>query len=156
MIQYYVACKRELWFFGNKVNMDYESDDIKTGKIIHQTSYVREEKEVAFEDVVFDFVKNEDGSFIFEIKKSSKLEEPTKYQLYYYLWYVHKKGSQAKGVIVYPKERKKEELVLTEDINKEIEKIVSDIPNIINMKQPPPPVKKPYCKGCTYHNLCWV
>ena len=156
MVQYYVACKRELWFFGNKINMDYESDDIKIGKIVHRASYPREEKEVAFENAVFDFIKNEEGTYIFEIKKSSRLEEPAKYQLYYYLWFANKNGSHAKGEIVYPRERRKEELVLSEEINEEIEKIVADIPNVINMKQPPPAVKKPYCKGCAYYNLCWV
>ncbi|MGC8558918.1 MAG: CRISPR-associated protein Cas4 [Nitrososphaeria archaeon] len=156
MVQYYVACKRELWFFGNKINMDYESDDIKTGKIIHQTSYPREDKEIEYEGAVFDFVRNDNGVFIFEIKKSSRLREPVKYQLYYYLWYALKNGTRARGIIVYPKERKREQIELDDAMINNIQSIVADIPNVISMKNPPPPIKKPYCRGCAYYNLCWV
>ena len=31
MVQYYKACWRELWFFANQINMDYESEDIEIG-----------------------------------------------------------------------------------------------------------------------------
>ena len=31
MVQYYVACKRELWFFANQINMNYDNDDISIG-----------------------------------------------------------------------------------------------------------------------------
>lgn len=157
MVQYYVACKRELWFFGNKINMDYESDDIKVGRLIHKESYKRENKEIMFEDVAFDFVKIEgDNAIIFEIKKSSKLREPVKFQLYYYLWYALKHGTKAKGVILYKKEKKKEQIELNDQIIREIEMIVADIPNVISMRTPPHAIKKPYCKGCAYYSLCWV
>ena len=124
MIQYYIACKRELWFYANQINMNYDNEDISIGKLIHEKSYSREAKNINLGDVAFDFVKKGKDAAIFEIKKSSKLEKPAQYQLYYYLWYVKQTGKEIKGVIVYPKEKKREELKLNPEIEREIEEIV--------------------------------
>jgi len=156
MVQYYKACWRELWFFANQINMDYESEDIEIGRLIHEKSYVRERKNINLGEVSFDFVKRGSENIIFEMKKSSRLEEPVRYQLYYYLWYAKSAGKRVKGVLVYPKEKKREEVILTEEIEREIEKIVKEIPKIVKQKVPPEAIKKPYCKRCTYYELCWV
>jgi len=74
--------------------------------------------------------------------------------LYYYLWYAKSAGKRIKGVLVYPKEKKREEVILTEEIEREIEKIVKEIPKIVKQKVPPEAIKKPYCS--TYYELCWV
>ena len=36
MVQYYKVCKRELWFYLNQINMNYDNEDIDIGKIIHE------------------------------------------------------------------------------------------------------------------------
>ncbi len=41
MIQYYKTYWRELWFFANKINMDYESQDIAIGRLIHEDLFMR-------------------------------------------------------------------------------------------------------------------
>lgn len=156
MIQYYVACKRELWFFANQINMNYDNEDINIGKLIHEKSYSRESKDVNLGEVAFDFVRKGKNSTIFEVKKSSRLEEPVRYQLYYYLWYVKQLGKEMKGVIVYPKEKKREELELTPEIEARIEWIIEDIKKIVSMPLPPPVKVMPYCKRCTYYELCMV
>ncbi len=48
MVQYYKACWRELWFFANGINMDYESEDIAIGRLIHEKSYSREMRNINF------------------------------------------------------------------------------------------------------------
>ena len=70
LVQYYVTCKRELWFFANQINMNYNNDDIDIGKFIHEKSYSRENKEIKFDNMVFDYVKNKNDLTIFEVKKS--------------------------------------------------------------------------------------
>lgn len=156
MVQYYKACWRELWFFANRINMDYESEDIAIGRQIHERSFSREKKNINLGDVAFDFVKKGDESVIFEIKKSSSLVEPVRYQLFYYLWYVKKLGKEVRGMLVYPKEKKREIVKLTTEMEGEIEGILAEIPEIVTMPSPPPPKKKPYCRRCTYYELCWV
>lgn len=156
MVQYYIACKRELWFFANQINMNYNSDDISIGRHIHEKSYSREKKNINLGDIAFDFVKSGDKDVIYEIKKSSKLEEPVRYQLYYYLWNAKKMGRDVEGMLVYPEEKKREKLILTPEVEKEIERIIREIPSIVNNPSPPPVIIKPYCKRCTYYELCMV
>lgn len=156
MVQYYIACKRELWFFANQINMNYNSDDINIGRHIHEKSYSREKKNINLGDIAFDFIKTGDKDVIFEIKKSSKLEEPVRFQLYYYLWNAKKMGKDMEGMLVYPKEKKRERLILTPQIEEEVEKIINDIPSIVSQPYPPPVIIKPYCKRCTYYELCMV
>ena len=158
MVQYYVACKRELWFYLNQINMNYEDENITLGRHIHKESYKREKKNILIDETIaLDYVKTENGVTVFEIKKSSKLEEPVRYQLYYYLYYLKKeKGIEAKGRLVYPKERKTEDLELTPEIEREIENIISGIEEVAKMEKPPEPKRKPYCKRCSYYELCWV
>ena len=157
MVQYYVACKRELWFYLNQINMNYEDENIIMGRHIHRESYKREKRNVMIDGTIsLDFIKNDNGITVFEIKKSSKLEEPVRYQVYYYLYYLKKKGVDAKGMIVYPKEKKTEEVVLTPEIEKEMERIIEGIEEVAKMEKPPEPVKKPYCRRCSYYELCWV
>lgn len=156
MVQYYVTCKRELWFFANQINMNYNNEDIIIGKYIHEKSFSRENKEIHFENMVFDYIKDEDGLSIFEIKKSSNLTIGAQYQLYFYLYNMKKAGIDLKGVLVYPKERKRETLVLSEDIIKELDDIIEDIPKVVNLNKPPKEKKKPYCKNCSFFELCMI
>jgi len=156
MIQYYVACKRELWFFANQINMNYDNEDINIGRHIHEKSFSREKKNINLGNIAFDFIKTGNHNTIFEIKKSSKLEEPVRYQLYYYLWNAKKMGKEMDGVLVYPKEKKREKITLTPEKAEEIENMIHDIKRIVSEPHPPPVVMKPYCKGCTYYELCMV
>jgi len=156
MVQYYKACKRELWFFANQINMDYADENISIGRLVHEKSFVRDKKNINLGEVVFDFVRDKERYTIFEIKKSSRLVEPTRYQLYYYLWYAKRLGKNIKGVLVYPKEKKREVVELTSEVEKEIEVIIEEIPKIISLSLPPPAQIKPYCKKCAYYELCMV
>ena len=156
MVQYYIACKRELWFFANQINMNYNNDDINIGRLIHEKSFSREKKNINLGDFVFDFVKTGDKDVFFDIKKSSKLGEPVRYQLYYYLWNAKKMGKVMDGMLVYPEERKREKIVLTQEKEEEMEKIILDIQNLVSQTLPPPVVIKPYCRRCTYYEMCMV
>lgn len=156
MVQYFVICKRELWFYINQINMNYNNEDISIGKAIHEKSYSRENKEIRVDDMVFDFIKDNDGLTIFEIKKSSRLTIGAKYQLYFYLYNLRFVEPNVKGVLVYPKERKKEELVLDEKIIEEMDEIIEGIIEVSNLKTPPVVKNNPYCRRCSFYELCMV
>jgi CRISPR-associated exonuclease Cas4 len=157
MVQYYVTCKRELWFFANQINMNYNNDDISIGKQIHEKSYSRENKEIQFDNMVLDYVQNKEDISIFEIKKSSKLTIGSKYQLYFYMFNLKKSlKKEVKGFLVYPKEKKKEEIKLTSEIEEEMDKIIENIPKIVNLNAPPSAENKPYCKKCSFYELCMI
>jgi len=157
MVQYFIACKRELWFFSHRINLNVYNELIALGRLIHEKTYKREKKNILIDDTIsIDFIKKGKELLVFEIKKSSKLEEPVRYQLLYYLYYLKKKGIHAIGYITYPKERKRERIVLTHQKENEIAKILKEIPKIVSLEHPPPPIKKGYCKSCSYYEFCWV
>lgn len=157
MVQYYTACKTELWYFANNISYNDEDENIRIGRLIHKDSFENEKKEIQIDNCIsIDYVKNEKNDVVIhEIKKSSKLMEPVKDQVLYYMWYLKNKGIKTRAIITFPKERKKQKIILSSDDEKRIENILIDIRNIISLSSPPPPKKKLYCKRCSYFNLCW-
>ena len=156
MVQYYVTCKRELWFYIHQINMNYNNDNVSIGRFMHENSYSREKKEIRVDNMVFDFLKKGNDLTIFEMKKSSRLTIGAKYQLYFYLYNLKISNPNIKGVLAYPKERKKEEIILTEDIINEMDNIIEEILKIYDLKKPPIAKKMPYCKRCSFYELCMV
>ncbi|RLF37144.1 MAG: CRISPR-associated protein Cas4 [Thermoplasmata archaeon] len=159
-INYYFVCKTKLWFFSHFIAMEPESDAVRIGKIIHETSFVRMlDRGVIIDDRIgIDFIERNGRIIIHEVKKSNRLEKAHRYQLYYYMYYLKRvKGiDDVAGELNYPKMRKKVYLSLNEDIEMELEKIIEDINRIVSMPHPPPPERKTICRKCSYYDLCWV
>lgn len=156
MVQYYFTCKRELWFFSRGLNFDFENEDMLIGRLIHGESYERDWKEVLLGDVKLDVVKRRGKLVVIEVKKSSKLEEPAKWQLKYYLYLLRNAGVKAEGIISYPREGRREKIALTEEDVETLEKALEGIERVISLESPPPAEKKPYCRRCAYRDFCWV
>ena len=156
MVQYYMVCKRELWIYIKQINMNYNNEDITIGKTLHENSYKRENKEIRVDNMVLDFIKKGDDLVIFEVKKSSKLTIGAKYQLYFYLYSLRFLEYDVKGELLYPKEKKKEKIVLTNEIIKEMDEIIEGILEVSCLMSPPSPEVKPYCKRCSFFELCMV
>ncbi|MBS7657989.1 Dna2/Cas4 domain-containing protein [Candidatus Bathyarchaeota archaeon] len=74
----------------------------------------------------------------------------------YYLWYLKMlKGLEnVKGVIDYPKERKKI-VVLTPEKENEMKIILEKIHYTLLLPKPPKPTYKSYCRKCAYFEFCW-
>lgn len=156
MVQYYFTCKRELWFFSRGLQFDFENEDMLIGRLIHRDSYERDWKEVILGDVKLDVVVKRDGVEVVEIKKSSKLEDPAKWQLKYYLYLLKNIGVNAKGVISYPTERRRERITLSERDVAVLEEALKDIERVISLENPPKAEKRPYCGRCAYRDFCRV
>ena len=122
-INYYFICKRKLWLFSKGITMEQENDRVMSGKIIHENSYKREKnREILVDNLIRLDIVNKD--YVREIKISSKMENADKMQLYYYLYYLKRLGINKKGILNYVKERKIEEIELTEEKIIEIENII--------------------------------
>ena len=158
-INYYIVCPTKLWLFTHHITMESESENVQIGKYIHETTYSRENKNIMIDNKIsLDFIKNKDKLIIFEIKKTMKLEKAHLYQLYYYLYYLKKiKGiEKVVGMLVFPEQKKREEIEINEIIEREIEAMLLEINKIIRSKNMPIPIKKPYCNKCAYFEFCWV
>ncbi|SNX53626.1 CRISPR-associated protein Cas4 [Thermoanaerobacterium sp. RBIITD] len=155
LMQSYSICKRQVWLMAHQIIPDQEHPYIEMGRIIDDISYDRDRKKLNFENVVIDLVRNDkDNLLIGEVKKSSKAEKSARMQLLFYLYKLKKSGIVAKGQLFFPEERKKVDVELTEDYEKEIVKAINEITDIIHKEKAPDFAKIPYCKNCGYREFC--
>lgn len=158
MVQYYYTCHRELWFYANRINMNYDDENIKIGRQIQDESYERHgQRKNLLVDGSISIDVLEDENTVYEIKKSSALEDASIMQLKYYLWYLKReKGLEMDGVLAYPQERERREIELSPDDEQELKQAVQEIRDIINKDTPPAREEKPFCEACSFYDLCWV
>ena len=155
-INYYFICTTKLWLFSHKIQLEQESDNVKLGKILHEQSFQREKDYLIDNLINIDFIKITDCIEIHEVKKTQKMEKSHEFQLLYYMHYLknEKDIENIKGFLNYPKNRKKEEIFLTKEKEKELTKIIEDINNIIEAEMPKPK-KKRICNKCAYFEFCF-
>lgn len=155
LIWYYYICPREVWLIAHSIESDQENDFLLLGRHIHEIFYQREKKEIIIDNTIkIDIMFNK--KIVGEIKKSSKFLHSARMQIAFYLFYLKKvKNLNLTGELLIPEERKKETIILTEELEKELEKTIENIQKIINLSKPPKPVKIHYCKNCAYKELCW-
>ena len=91
------------------------------------------------------------------MKKSDKLEDAHVWQLKYYIYILGKVGIDGvTGVLEYPKQRQKEEILLSERDVIEIEKMCEHIHQIIHAANCPDVINMLFCKRCAYYDFCYV
>ncbi|MBB6713828.1 CRISPR-associated protein Cas4 [Clostridium gasigenes] len=154
-INYYYICKRKLWLFSKGISFEKYNDRVLQGKVVHETSYKREQnKEIEIDgNIKIDII---DKNFIREVKISSKMEESDRMQLLYYLYYLKNMGIERRGKINYVKEKRVEEIELTNDDIQEIERVLVEIKEIDLLDKAPRNIKKPFCKKCSYYEFCYI
>lgn len=136
--------------------MEFNSELVGIGKLIDETSYSREKKNILIDETIsIDFLK--DWKIVHEVKKSRKIDEAAKWQLKYYMWVLKNKGVDIeKGILDYPLLRKREEIILNEQEELELKSVIEDIQKIISSKLPPNTINKRVCKKCAYYELCYI
>jgi len=159
-INYYFHCHRHLWLFANSINMEQTSDTVAMGKFISETTYDREKHEIRItddeDDIVLDFYDDKTKT-IHEVKKSDKMEETHIWQVKFYISVLEKKGvSGVTGEIDYPKLRQKIKVELTDNDREELILIKNKIKTILELELPPEVINKPFCKNCSYYELCYI
>ena len=134
-----------------------DETNISLGRMIKENSYERDKKEIRVDNVVIDLVKKDNGKILIaEVKKSSSFQDSAKKQLLYYLYLLKTKGVIAKGELLFPKEKKRIKVELTEDIEKELLSTITEIEKIIELDSPPRLQKTRFCPKCGYKELCWA
>lgn len=156
LIWYYCICKREVWLMSHNIVPDQQNEAIDLGRFLHEQSYKRNSKEIVFGNVRFDvLLETKDELVIGETKKTSSFSEASKWQLMFYLKVLKKAGILASGELLYPKEKKREEVQLTEEAELQLEQMEREIVKIMNEPQAPRPTQCKYCKKCAYEEYCW-
>lgn len=156
MLWYYNVCKREVWLMSRAIVPDQQDENVDIGRFIHERTYKRSNKEVSFGNVKFDVIfKSKNKITIGETKKTSKYAEASKWQLMYYLNQLKNAGIEAKGVLLYPEEKKRTEIELTDDARDRLLEMCSDIEKICIANHPPSAIKIGFCKNCAYKEYCY-
>lgn len=154
-IQYYFICKRKLWLYSKNLGFEEEHDRVLDGKLLHDRAYnYADQKELMIDEhIKIDVL---DGEYVREVKLSRKMTKADRYQLLYYLYQLKKRGLVRKGLISYTKEKRTEEIILTVEDEKRLEKIEEEIKSLTQSSSVPPLVKKSYCNSCAYYDFCYA
>ena len=156
MIYYYFVCPRKLWYFSNNISMEQNSELVSIGNLLHEDSYEREKKGILIDNTInIDFIKNK--TVLHEVKKTKSIEEASRWQLKYYIYYLEKKGvNSIQAKIDYPLLRETKEITLEQEDRKILDNIIKNIEEIIQNYQPPKLMNSKICNKCAYFDLCYV
>lgn len=156
MVYYYHVCKRKLWYFAHDLNMEHNSEIVGMGKLLDETSYIRETKHILIDESInVDFIQ--DWKIVHEVKKSKIVEEASIWQTKYYMMILKDNGLEVeKGIIDFPLLRSREIVELKEEDITYLREVIEKISNIINCKEVPNLVEKKICKKCSYYEYCYI
>ncbi|MDD2235514.1 MAG: CRISPR-associated protein Cas4 [Desulfitobacteriaceae bacterium] len=158
LIWYYYCCPREVWLMVHQINPDEDDGNMDLGRFINENTYNRDkQKEISIGNIRLDIVRQErDGLVIGEVKKSSKYLKSARMQLAFYLRELKSRGLDAKGELLFPKEKRKEEVELTPELERELDMAAMEIERIAQQDTPPLLRKIPLCRNCAYKEFCWA
>lgn len=156
MIYYYFICERKLWYFINEINMEQNNELVSMGKILDETSYEREKKNIMIDNTInVDFIKN--GAVLHEVKKTKAIEEAGIWQVKYYMYYLEKRGMQnVQAKIDFPLLRETKEVILEDDDKIVLDNVMQSIREIYKIDKPPEIINSKICKKCAYYDLCYI
>lgn len=156
LIWYYYICQREVWLMARHLVPDQDNPNVDLGRFIHQGSYQRNKKEIDLGNARLDLIRTEHGDLVVgEVKKSSRFLPSARMQLLFYLWQLKEMGLEARGELLFPAEKKKEDVILDAQAVEELQDAVAAIERIACGEQAPPPAKNKYCRNCAYQEFCW-
>jgi len=156
IIQYNYICKRKVWLSSRQISPDQDNHHLEIGRFIGLSTYKREKKEIRLENIVVDISKlDKEKIVVGEVKKSSKSREAAKMQLAFYLHTLKEYGIDAIGELLFPTEKKKEKVVLDEELTHKLEIAIGEIESIAAQYIPPSAIRIRYCTNCAYREFCW-
>ncbi len=155
-VNYFVVCPRKLWLYAKGLRMEPLSDRVALGRLLHERAYPDlPRREVLIDDLIkVDLLEH--SQKILEVKHSRRLVEAARLQVAYYLLYLKWLGAgELTGELRFPKERRKEEVHLTPELEAQVMEALRDIQRIEAMPNPPQVDFIPICRVCAYCELCW-
>lgn len=158
LVNYYFHCKRQCWLYGNRINLEDNSEDVKIGKALHEIK-AEEGKytEISIENIRIDKITKD---YLVEIKKSDADYEAVKWQVLFYLKILKDKGIERKGKIEFIEKNKVEHNIYYEELTSENEnklsEIIDHIENLIESAVPPTVKLERKCKKCAYYSYCCI
>ncbi|GAB5617312.1 CRISPR-associated protein Cas4 [Faecalimonas canis] len=157
LMNYYFHCKRQCYLFGNRMNLEDNSEAVKIGKAIHEERAEQCNTEIAIENIRLDKLTAE---YLTEVKKSDADIEASKWQLIFYLKVLKDKGIGRKGKLEFVEKNKQNKktivLELTEEVEEKLQQYIYEIEELLMQEEVPPVLDKPKCKKCAYYEYCYI
>lgn len=157
LINYYFHCKRQCYLFGNRLNLEDNSEEVKIGKAIHEERAGKENTEIAIDNIRLDKLTAE---YLSEVKKSDADMEAAKWQLMYYLSVLKSKGIVRKGKLEFVEKNKSSKktviIELTTEAEQELEQYAKEIEKLLAEERIPQVLDKAQCKKCAYYEYCYI
>lgn len=155
-VNYVAICHRKLWLYSRGMRMEPLSERVALGRLLHERSYEWiPRREVLIDNLIKVDVIEGEGR-ILEVKYSKKLSDAARLQVAYYLYYLKKIGAgELTGEVRFPKERRREEIRLTDELEREVEEALKKIREIELLTVPPEAQYTSLCRLCAYIDLCW-
>ena len=156
MIYYYFICERKLWYFINEINMEQNSELVSIGKILDETSYSREKKNIMIDNTInIDFI--EKSAVLHEVKKTKSIEDAGIWQIKYYMYYLEQKGiNNITAKIDFPLLIESKEIILEEQDKEVLDNVIKNIEELAKKEKPPEVINSKICSKCAYYDLCYV
>lgn len=156
LVWYASICPRQVWLMVRQINPDEDDPNLEYGRFLHETAYQRERRNMELGGSKFDVVTvRNDTLVIAEVKKSSRALESARLQLAHYLLLLEEDGIEAVGELRFPEERRKERVVLTDQLRAAVRAQRELVRKVAAQPQPPPPKRVRWCSKCAYAELCW-
>lgn len=155
-VNYYVVCPRKLWLYSHDLRMELGSDRVALGRLLHERAYRdKPRRELLIDNLIkVDLLESEDK--VLEVKYSQRMKEAARRQVLYYLYYLKRLGAaELVGELRFPRERRRETVILTEQAEREVETTLRHIRQVEQLPTPPRVQFMPICRRCAYLELCW-
>lgn len=158
LINYYFHCKRQCYLHGNRIDLEDNSELVKTGRALHESKAEEySNSEIAIDNIRLDKLTSE---YLTEIKKSDADEEACKWQLLYYLMVLKKKGIQRKGKLEFIEKNKggKKSIILelTDELETQLNQYIKQVELLLQEDNVPELEQKNHCKKCAYFEYCFI
>ncbi len=158
LVNYFIHCKRQCYLFGNRINLEDNSEEVKIGKAIHEEKAINSNNsEISIENIKLDKITDD---YIVEVKKSDADVEASKWQLLFYMYILKNKGIVKKGKLEFVEKNKQEKKVvyveLTDELEVELKKVIEEIEELIKGCDVPKAINDKKCKKCAYYMYCYV
>lgn len=156
LVWYASICLRQVWLMARCIDPDERNELLILGRLVDESRYQREKHNISFGNNRFDIARKEGETLVIsEIKKSSRSLKAAQLQILHYLYELKKNGVEARGELLFPEERKKEQVLLNKESMQELDALYSVIQETTRCLKPPEPVRVGYCKTCAYNEFCW-
>lgn len=157
LMNYYIHCPRQCYLFGNRINMEDNSEAVKIGRAIHEEKAQKKDTEIAIDNIKIDKIGKE---FLVEVKKSDADIEACKWQVLLYLKILKNKGIIRKGKLEFVEKRQKNKKTVIVELTDELESILDNnikaIEDLLACEKIPPVLNKASCKKCAYYDFCYI